>query len=87
MFVEDGIDIDLGIIGLNDLSVKLNGANRFLDSLQLLFGDLACLIEQDDVTELELLDDEGFDALLPFMFLIGFDHLQGFSASEFVPQP
>ena len=65
---ESGVDQiiqgHLRIITLNDLCGRLQRANDLLDTGQLLRLHLRSLVEQDQVTELDLLDDQILDVLL-----------------------
>ena len=53
------IEVYVAIVTFKDLSLRLDGANNLLQFVQFFWFHFSCLVEQDDVAELNLLDDEG----------------------------
>ena len=61
MGIDEQFEGHVAIIAFDDLCLGLQGADDVVDSLQILFGDLRGLVEQDHVAELHLLDDQILD--------------------------
>ena len=77
--VDQFIDIDFAVIGFDDLGNRLKSADGHLDLFEFFLGKKRGLVEEDDVTELDLLDDEVLK-----VFLTPLGRLKGFAAAKFV---
>ena len=58
------IEFHVTIVAVDDLSLRLEGADNLSDAAQFLRADLGGLVQQHDVAEFNLLDDEVLDILL-----------------------
>ena len=57
------LQVYIGIVTFYDFGAGLQGADDVLDAFQFFRLYLVGLVQQDDVTELNLLDDKAFDIL------------------------
>ena len=75
--VEDLVEVDVGIVALDDAGLGLDGADDGLDALGVGGCDLGNLVEENYVAEFNLLDDEVLDVVLVEVFA-----LEGFAVGE-----
>ena len=62
--VQDAVELDIAIVAVDNLSLGLQGTYYLTDAFQFLRLHLGCLVQQDDVAELDLLDDEILQVVL-----------------------
>ena len=63
---EDFVEIDIGIVAVDDFRFGLDGADDGADAPGFLGGDFRDFVEEDDVAEFNLLDDQALDIFFPF---------------------
>ena len=56
--IQQLLQVHIAVVGLDDLSGGLDGANNGFNTRQFLFAHLCCFIKQHDITEFYLLDNE-----------------------------
>ena len=61
---ENLVEVYVAIVARDNLRFRLDGTYYLLDTLQFLWSHLGSLVEEDDITELNLLDNEVLDVLL-----------------------
>ena len=61
--VQDLVEVHVAVVTFDDVCFGLDGADNLLDACQFFWFHFGCFVEQDDVTELNLLDDKVLDVL------------------------
>ena len=69
MGVDELAEIHIAVVALDDFGLGLDGADNLLDAAQFARLHLGSLVEQHNVTKLDLLDDKILEVFLPDVLL------------------
>ena len=80
--VDNPVEVYVTVVALDDIGLRLDGADDLTDLRQFLLTHLGSFVQQDDVTELYLLDDQILNVVL-----IDVGTQQVVTATELVAHP